>query len=67
MCSDKSDKHSALREPYHNNKSVMIPFDIKHVSIIADIIHIVEHFSDITQTLPVRFTCNKIPIFQGLL
>ena len=66
MRSNKSDKHSTFREPYHNNKAVMIPFDVKHIPIIADIIHIVEHFSDVTQVLPVSLTCNKVPVFQRL-
>lgn len=58
MCSNKPYKHPALRKPYHNNESVMIPFDVKHIPVVADIVHIVEHFSYVTQILPVRLTCN---------
>ena len=66
MRAHKADKNSPLCETYYNNEAIVVPFNVKNIPVIANIVHRVEHFSDVAQVLPVGLTCNNVPILQRL-
>ena len=54
VCANKTDENTAFGKPNHHNKPIVVPFDIEHITVIPNIIHIIKHFPYIIQILPIR-------------
>ena len=67
MCSHKADKHMAYGELYHDNQSVFVSFDVKHIMLVAHIVRSRKVHFDIRKIFPFCPVCDGIPSFQSWL
>jgi hypothetical protein len=56
--------NGAAAEKYHCHQAVMISFDVKNVTVIANEVNVIEAPANISEALPIsRFTLEK-PLLQ---
>ena len=54
MCPNKPDIHGFRSKLNENNQSVVVTFDVKHISLVAYCIHAVECVFNVSETSPFR-------------
>jgi len=64
MCAYIPDKDMAYRELHHYHKTVFVPLDIEHISLVPDIIRSWKISFDIRKVFPFRPIGYLIPTFQ---
>ena len=66
MCTDKADIHLLIDKKDNSNDSIIIAFYIKHVAVIANIVHCIERLLNVRKIAPIRLRNGLVPVFQRL-
>ena len=59
MCSDETDIYKLRCKLNDNNQTVIVPFDVEYIMLIAYAIHTIECLLDISETFPLAFFDNR--------
>ena len=67
MCTYKADEDMSNCKFNHYYQSILVPFDVKHIVLIAHIVCSREVYLYVRQISPFSSLCNIIPSLKGRL
>jgi hypothetical protein len=62
MCTDKSHIYFLIDEEHYGYNAIIVSFDVKNISVIANIVDCVESLFDIGKVVPVCLANTLVPV-----